>query len=122
MWERAAAVVADAQRALQGVPSDDQAARSLAASDAAGALAAVAGRVDPDGQGPLWRASTSLSRAAQHPVRDRGVRPEALRPMPGVARVAATTRLAAQSGPASTVALLSAPTNVREDSGGPGSE
>lgn len=66
LWRSSAKVIAGTRKNLEQVPAGDAATWSRIASDAAGTLSVLADRLEPDGRGPLHRASRSLAASAQH--------------------------------------------------------
>lgn len=107
-WAQAAHVVDDVRGRLAAVPAADQAAWAAAAGEAAGALSAIAGRVEGNRPGQLSRAADELTRAAQLPVSVArlGQPSDLLVGMAGVVRTAADAAIAARGGQAAVAVLL----------------
>lgn len=105
-WAQAGRVVADVRRRMSTLAPDDHAGWSIAAADAAGTLAALAGRVETRGPGPLSRAADELARAAGLPYTARTPQQERRLGMAGVARTASDAIIAARGGQAAVAILL----------------
>ncbi|PXY16510.1 relaxase/mobilization nuclease domain-containing protein [Prauserella muralis] len=106
-WQLAADKTTEVRTALARVDPHDSATWSGVAHEAAGVLAALAGRVDIDRRGELRRAADALARSAQP---ERGVRavrrPTVAHALAGVVRTATDALLAAHGGPYAAAALV----------------
>lgn len=105
-WAEAGHVVEQIRQRLAAVPASDQAAWAAATADAAGALSAVARRLEADRPGPLSRASDQLARAAQRPRHQATGDLGPLFGMAGVARTAADALLIARGGHTAVAVVL----------------
>lgn len=106
-WDEAATVVGQVREQLAHLDPADTAAWAGVAREAAGALSALAARVDGAQRGQLSRAADALARAAQTGKgRPRARRDDVLRPLAGVARAVADATLARHGGPIAVASLV----------------
>ncbi|WP_167519000.1 relaxase/mobilization nuclease domain-containing protein [Streptomyces chryseus] len=99
-WQMAARQVQDVRERLADVPTDDVVRWSQAAHEAAGVLAVLSARMEPNHPGPLARAADVLSRSAQ---RTREHRRTPLAGQPGQMRGASLVARHSRTGPLSAL-------------------
>jgi len=117
-WEAAGAAVAQTRRRLAGIDPADGQGWASAAREAAGGLAALAGRLQPEQRAELARAADALARAGQLPRGGRrGHRDPAVVMLGGVARVATDAFLVARGGQVATLTLLNEMAELAADVG-----
>lgn len=105
-WESAGTVVAEIRQRIAGLDPHDTAGWATVSRETAGALAALAQRVEPDRRAELKTAADALARVAQteHGETARPV-PE-MSPMIVVARTAVDAYLASRGGPLAVASLV----------------
>ncbi|WP_125264867.1 relaxase/mobilization nuclease domain-containing protein [Streptomyces alboflavus] len=99
-WEMAAQQIQQVRESLASVPPGDVVRWAQAAQGAAGVLAVLSARMEPNRPGPLARAADVLARSAQHTTTHRGTAPAA---RPGQLRGAAMAAKWARTGAWSAV-------------------
>ncbi|GGM81947.1 mobilization protein [Longimycelium tulufanense] len=106
-WKQAGQVVDQVRQQLARLDPADHVAWTVAARAAAGNLAALAARVEPDRRAELSRAADALSRVAQlERGSRRPPRMPTTSPLAGVARVAMDAALASRGGAMAVTALV----------------
>lgn len=105
--QQAAQVAAEVRAKLAALDPTDIAGWAGVSREAAGALAALAHRIEPNHRGPISRAADSMARIAQtQHAAERARRTADLRPMAGVIRVALDAAIASRGGPLAVAVLI----------------